>query len=107
MKTKRQTRFVKIAKSEPVSSFRAGDKRKFREAINRQHAQEAVESLFRLELLSKSLLLLQAMSAALPVPKAAPAEPVTCSQCSGSGEGQFDGTTCRVCKGSGEVMADE
>ena len=25
-----------------------------------------------------------------------------CDACSGSGEGQYDGTTCRVCKGRGE-----
>lgn len=30
-------------------------------------------------------------------------EPGICSNCSGSGEGQYDGTTCRVCKGKGEV----
>ena len=26
-----------------------------------------------------------------------------CMNCSGSGEGQYEGTTCRVCKGKGEV----
>jgi hypothetical protein len=25
-----------------------------------------------------------------------------CSNCSGSGEGQYDGTNCYVCKGTGE-----
>ena len=26
-----------------------------------------------------------------------------CSQCNGSGEGQYDGSTCPVCNGDGEV----
>lgn len=29
-------------------------------------------------------------------------EPGICPACSGSGEGQYDGTTCRQCKGQGE-----
>lgn len=27
-----------------------------------------------------------------------------CGNCSGSGEGMYDGSTCQVCKGSGEVQ---
>ena len=30
-----------------------------------------------------------------------------CPDCSGSGEGQYDGTRCRTCGGSGEVPVDE
>ena len=26
-----------------------------------------------------------------------------CPHCSGSGEGQYDGSTCRSCKGKGEI----
>lgn len=29
-------------------------------------------------------------------------EPGICPACSGSGEGQHEGTTCRTCKGEGE-----
>jgi len=29
-------------------------------------------------------------------------DPGICPACSGSGEGEFDGTTCPVCKGMGE-----
>ena len=32
---------------------------------------------------------------------------VMCNTCSGSGEGQHDGTTCRVCKGAGELWVTE
>jgi RecJ-like exonuclease len=34
---------------------------------------------------------------------AAFAEPSTCGNCSGSGEGQTDGSTCRACHGQGEI----
>lgn len=30
-------------------------------------------------------------------------EPNICPACSGSGEGQYEGTTCHQCKGDGEV----
>ena len=30
-------------------------------------------------------------------------EPGICTACSGSGEGQYEGTTCYQCKGDGEV----
>ena len=32
---------------------------------------------------------------------------VICNACSGSGEGQHEGTSCRVCKGLGEVWVTE
>ena len=32
-------------------------------------------------------------------------EPQLCSDCSGSGEGQSEGTFCRTCAGHGEVTA--
>jgi len=34
-------------------------------------------------------------------------EIVYCSDCSGSGEGQYDGSTCSRCKGRGEVYTGE
>ncbi len=30
-----------------------------------------------------------------------------CSQCNGSGEGQYDGSTCYTCHGSGVVYEEE
>lgn len=30
-------------------------------------------------------------------------EPGICPRCSGSGEGQHEGTTCTLCKGEGEI----
>jgi DnaJ-class molecular chaperone len=30
-------------------------------------------------------------------------EPETCSACSGSGEGRYDGTRCQYCNGKGEL----
>lgn len=30
-------------------------------------------------------------------------EPETCSACSGSGEGRYDGTRCQYCNGKGET----
>ena len=32
---------------------------------------------------------------------------VICNACSGSGEGQHEGTTCRACKGLGELWVTE
>lgn len=32
--------------------------------------------------------------------------PPLCSQCNGSGEGQYDGTTCHSCKGSGTEIRE-
>jgi DnaJ-class molecular chaperone len=32
-----------------------------------------------------------------------PSDTGICPACSGSGEGQFEGTTCHQCKGDGEV----
>ena len=32
---------------------------------------------------------------------------VICNACSGSGEGQNEGSTCRVCRGLGEVWVTE
>ena len=30
-------------------------------------------------------------------------EPGICTACSGSGEGQYDGSRCNTCKGKGEI----
>jgi len=30
-----------------------------------------------------------------------------CPRCSGSGEGQYEGTTCTLCKGQGEVCSSQ
>ena len=34
-------------------------------------------------------------------------EPGICPRCSGSGEGQHEGTTCTLCKGQGEVCSSQ
>lgn len=34
-------------------------------------------------------------------------EPTLCPDCSGSGEGRFDGTTCRACHGAGEIKVTQ
>ena len=36
-----------------------------------------------------------------------PDEFTLCSHCSGSGEGQFEGSTCYFCKGKGEVIVEK
>jgi len=32
-------------------------------------------------------------------------DPLICSHCNGSGEGQHEGTTCTLCNGSGECSS--
>ena len=34
-------------------------------------------------------------------------DPLICSHCNGSGEGQHEGTTCIMCKGQGEVCSSQ
>ncbi len=35
-----------------------------------------------------------------------PPEPGVCPNCSGSGEGRYEGTRCSSCKGTGESVGD-